>query len=62
MKSIFILLLTDISLVGCSNDDTTIEEEIIDGTIEGGTIDLNIYGNSKIVVPVGSEFFVTTIH
>ena len=61
MKTIFILLIAAISLVSCSSDDTTIEEEIIEGAVEGGTVEMNIYGNSKIVVPVNSEFFVTTI-
>jgi len=58
MKYFFTLLMVAFSLVSCSNDDSASDDNPF---VTQKHTDLKIYGNSKIVVPVDSEFFVTTI-
>ena len=58
MKYFFALLMVAFSLGSCSNDDSANDD---DPFLAQEYTDLKIYGNSKIVVPVDSEFFVTTI-
>jgi len=58
MKYFFTLLMVAFSFASCSNDEATSDD---DPFVQQEYTDLKIYGNSKIVVPVNSAFFVTTI-